>query len=60
MNIKEMIKSGNVEEIVDFARNNDLVIHEGKLVARDDTVKGAMKERAKFMDGRQQCRKILF
>lgn len=59
MDIVSALKTGDVKAIAQFARDNNLVLREGKLVPRDDEAAKVTKARAAFWDQRQQARKIL-
>lgn len=59
MDIVHALKTGDVNAIAEFARANNLVLRDGKLVPRDDDAQKAAKARAAFWDQRQQARKIL-
>lgn len=57
--MKKIIADRDVKALADFARANNLVLKDGKLVARDDEAKGKLNEKVGFWDQRQQARKIL-
>lgn len=59
MDIKNILKTKDVKALAEFAKANDLVLREGKLVPRDDAAKVRSKGQIAFWDQRQQARKIL-
>jgi DNA polymerase elongation subunit (family B) len=59
MDIKKILKDGDVKALAAFAKANNLVLRNGKLVPRDDEAKVWAKGQVSFWDQRQQARKIL-
>lgn len=59
VNPYNLIKTGDIKGLVRFARENDLVLREGKLFPRDKDSETKALANVVFWDQRQQARKIL-
>lgn len=57
--LENLIEARDVEGLKSFMAEHDLVVRDGKIVPRDDTVTKRLKDLASFWDQRQQARKIL-
>lgn len=59
MDLKKLFAERDTTKLAEFAKANDLVIQDGKLVPRNEEAKQKLKEKVGFWDQRQQARKIL-
>lgn len=57
--IKSMIKNNDVQKLVEYMQENNLILDGNKIVAKNNDVKLKLKSEQHFYDQRQLIKKIL-